>query len=166
MKFLQKTIQCLFSLTGEKQQRSIACSLWPCHAFPAVHYCSTFSCFQVCESKSTNRYTHSHFFCVSIFCAHTHTPTHTSALSNILKICTPVGLARCSEAQSKLSAHFLMQQRPWDFFCIYTLDNSGLFLHVAGGLCISQILVKHTSLCDYLECGASWARVLSFLKTD
>lgn len=41
------------------------------------------------------------------------------------------------------------------FFWIYTLDNSGLFLHVAGGLCSSQISVKHTSLCDYLECGAA-----------
>lgn len=101
------------------------------------------------------RYTHSHFcMCIYILCTHRH--PHTSKLSKIPKICTPVGLACCCEAQSKFSAHFLMQQRPWDFFFwIYTLDNSGLFLHVAGGLCVSQISVKHTSLCDYLECDAA-----------
>lgn len=117
MKFLQKNFQYLLSLTGEKQERSIGCSLRPCHAFPAVNHCSTFSCFQVCESESTNRYTHYYFFFyLYLYSVHTHPHYQKN-----LKICTPVGLVCCCKAQSKFSAYFFDATEAMRFFLGFIL---------------------------------------------
>lgn len=107
-------------------------------------------------------------FYVYLYSVHTHPHTLAQYQKN-LKICTPVGLARCSEAQSKFSAHFLTQQRPWDFFYFaFTLWTILACFYTWLVVCAWAKSRWNTSLCDYLECGVqpSWSRVLSFLKTD
>lgn len=104
MKFPQKNYSVYF-LSPEKNNRET--SLVLCD--PATLFLQFTTAPLSLASRSVNQKVQIHtltfFMCIYIL-EHTQTPTHTSTLSKILKICTPVGLACYCEAQSKFSAHF------------------------------------------------------------